>query len=354
MGSSSSRARRTAYGLTMLFRASVLRVRQSGSRWWIYQYKIGGKTRRPPHRRGNGDKGRTCARNSRSASRRGRTRRDPATEKKINQIQAGNVFGKLVGIRPRSYVGVKRHLKVNSKPLHVLPLEAVDQRTIAGRLNAVAEENSAVVVNRVRASLSAMFSWAMKEGLAAANPVVNTNKRQVARSRSDRCRIGNRLAGARGQPNRHTRQVADTDGPAEGRDCWLALGRDRFRPRPYLFTRRANQERQVARSADGDHSAFAVAIEAVATADLPGGRSSKNKLDAKFAAAGSLPPWRLHDLRRSVATELANLGKQPHIIEAVLNHVSASKSGVAGIYNRAIGQFGFATWSSVGARQFER
>lgn len=80
----------------------------------------------------------------------------------------------------------------------------------------------------------------------------------------------------------------------------------------------------------------------------------KNKLDAKFAAAGSLPPWRLHDLRRSVATELANLGIQPHIIEAVLNHVSASKSGVAGIYNRAIGQFGFATWSSVGARQFER
>lgn len=80
----------------------------------------------------------------------------------------------------------------------------------------------------------------------------------------------------------------------------------------------------------------------------------KNKLDAKFAAAGSLPPWRLHDLRRSVATELANLGIQPHIIEAVLNHVGASKSGVAGIYNGAIGQFGFATWSSVGARQFER
>ncbi len=115
----------------------------------------------PSHRRGNGDKGRTCARNSRSASRRGRTRRDPATEKKINQIQAGNAFGKLVGIylnlrikelRPRSYVGVKRHLEVNSKPLHVLPLEAVNQRTIAGRLNAVAEENSAVVVNRVRAS----------------------------------------------------------------------------------------------------------------------------------------------------------------------------------------------------------
>jgi hypothetical protein len=32
---------------------------------------------------------------------------------------------------------------------------------------------------------------------------------------------------------------------------------------------------------------------------------------------------------------MAELGTQPHIIEAVLNHVSGHKAGVAGIYNRA-------------------
>jgi hypothetical protein len=32
---------------------------------------------------------------------------------------------------------------------------------------------------------------------------------------------------------------------------------------------------------------------------------------------------------------MAELGVQPHIIEAVLNHVSGHKAGVAGIYNRA-------------------
>jgi hypothetical protein len=32
---------------------------------------------------------------------------------------------------------------------------------------------------------------------------------------------------------------------------------------------------------------------------------------------------------------MAEIGVQPHIIEAVLNHVSGHKSGVAGIYNRA-------------------
>jgi integrase len=45
--------------------------------------------------------------------------------------------------------------------------------------------------------------------------------------------------------------------------------------------------------------------------------------------------WDLHDIRRSVATGMANLGVLPHVIEAALNHVSGSKAGVAGIYNRS-------------------
>jgi len=32
---------------------------------------------------------------------------------------------------------------------------------------------------------------------------------------------------------------------------------------------------------------------------------------------------------------MAELGIQPHIIEAILNHVSGHTAGVAGIYNRA-------------------
>ena len=36
-----------------------------------------------------------------------------------------------------------------------------------------------------------------------------------------------------------------------------------------------------------------------------------------------------------MATRMADLGVDPHIIEAVLNHVSGHKSGVAGVYNRS-------------------
>ena len=49
-----------------------------------------------------------------------------------------------------------------------------------------------------------------------------------------------------------------------------------------------------------------------------------------------MKPWRLHDLRRTVATWLAEHGDvEPHIIEAILNHQGGHKGGVAGIYNRA-------------------
>lgn len=44
--------------------------------------------------------------------------------------------------------------------------------------------------------------------------------------------------------------------------------------------------------------------------------------------------WTLHDLRRTFATIHAELGTPIHVIEKLLNHVSGSLSGVAGIYNR--------------------
>lgn len=47
-----------------------------------------------------------------------------------------------------------------------------------------------------------------------------------------------------------------------------------------------------------------------------------------------LKPWRIHDLRRTVATGLQKLGVRLEVTEAVLNHVSGSRAGVVGIYQR--------------------
>jgi integrase len=58
---------------------------------------------------------------------------------------------------------------------------------------------------------------------------------------------------------------------------------------------------------------------------------AKQGLDQRVPIAD----WRLHDLRRSCATGMAELGIQPWYVEAVLNHQSGHKQGVAGTYNRA-------------------
>lgn len=59
---------------------------------------------------------------------------------------------------------------------------------------------------------------------------------------------------------------------------------------------------------------------------------------ARQEAEGNEPveigPWRVHDLRRTLATGLQRLGVRFEVTEAFLNHVSGSKAGVAGVYQR--------------------
>ena len=70
--------------------------------------------------------------------------------------------------------------------------------------------------------------------------------------------------------------------------------------------------------------------------------SNKRELDRAMLAVARaeradaiVKPWRLHDLRRTAATGMAEIGIPPHVVEAVLNHVSGFRAGVAGTYNRA-------------------
>jgi integrase len=51
-------------------------------------------------------------------------------------------------------------------------------------------------------------------------------------------------------------------------------------------------------------------------------------------AAAPLVPWSLHDLRRTTATGLQRLGVRLEVTEAVLNHLSGTRGGIAGVYQR--------------------
>lgn len=68
------------------------------------------------------------------------------------------------------------------------------------------------------------------------------------------------------------------------------------------------------------------------TTPISGFGRLKQRLD--LAVGTDAEDWRIHDIRRTVATNMAMIGVQPHIIEAVLNHKTGIVSGVAATYNR--------------------
>ena len=176
----------------------------------------------------------------------------------------------------------------------------------------------------------------MREGLALSNPVANTNKRDEqprdrVLSNDEIRRIWNAagddaygtivklliLTGQRRSEIAELRWSEVDFGAALYSSPASALrtgGRmlSRWRPPPGLFWRSC---RAMAREFSSPRP----------------GATCKDELDKRSGVAG----WVIHDIRRSVATGMADIGIAPHIIEAVLNHVSGHKGGVAGIYNRS-------------------
>jgi integrase len=85
----------------------------------------------------------------------------------------------------------------------------------------------------------------------------------------------------------------------------------------------------------GPFSGFSVAKANLDRAMLTARREAAKKAGAEPKKIKPMPAWRLHDLRRTAVTGMAELGVQPHVVEAVVNHISGHKAGVAGVYNRA-------------------
>ena len=232
---------------------------------------------------------------------------------------------------------IERHLRKHAKPLHKLTLAEIDRRTIAQLLSGVERSAGPFARNRVRTTLSAFFSWLIREGLIDVNPVAGTGKANEGPSR-DRVLTQTELAevwhAATGTFGDIIRLLLLTGQRRNeiGQLRWseIDLGRGMIVLPPERTKNKLRHELPLAAQAltilqerkhQGDH----VFREF---------NWYRGKL-ALDAALKGVAAWTLHDLRRTCATGMAELGVQPHVIEAVLNHVSGHKAGVAGIYNRA-------------------
>jgi integrase len=255
--------------------------------------------------------------------------------------------------RPASYRVTKLYLtgKVYFGPLQTTTITEISLADIAARLNAITRNNGTVTSGRARSALSSMFTWAMQQGLMGDrpnNPVTATRKPEDATPR-DRVLKDTELAAIwRGCKDDDFGKIVklltltacrreeigglrwteiDLD------NCTLTLPKERVK----------NKHEHKLPLTPLALSIIDMVHERVDRDHLFGDRSDlgftkwstgKNELDVRLG--DDVRGWRLHDLRRSVATWMAEHGDiEPHFIEAVLNHYSGHRSGVAGIYNRA-------------------
>jgi integrase len=342
-----------------------LRVRASGVHTWMIQYAIAGRSRRVVlglQSALDPSKARATAQKLLAQVRLGK---DPAADKARARIAAGETFGALLPrflrrqetrLRPRSYVETVRHLEVNAKPLHGLPIEAVTRRAIADQLAKIEEGIGAITRNRVRSSLSAYFTWLAREGYLDANPVAFTNKaEEKARARApsdDELRIILRALNA-GPPDQFNAIVKlliltgmrrDEVGGLRWDEISPTLplitlppprtknGREHLVPlsKPALAIVRALPRRPMADGTPQEH--------VFGNGDgYQNWSRAKADLDARIVAAGhELEHWTLHDFRRSLSTALhERFGILPHVVETILGHAGGHKSGIAGTYNLA-------------------
>jgi integrase len=245
-------------------------------------------------------------------------------------------------LKPLSFSQTERYLRNHFAPLHKLSLDQIDRRKVAVLLGEIETSSGAVSRNRARAQLSAFFSWCITEGLLEANPVQGTAK--ANEGSRERILIKNEL-----------------------RELWRSLGDDRFSDLIRLLLLTGQRRNEIGRlqwseidqarklmifaperTKNSRQHEVPLSRQALAIIERMPRRNSTDYLFGKrsgysdwgrakqqFDQGLGIAAWTLHDLRRTAATGMAELGIQPHIIEAVLNHVSGHKAGVAGIYNRA-------------------
>jgi integrase len=335
-----------------------LRRRPDGavSKTWVAQYRVGRQQRRPSLgdvRKVEPEAGKKAARKLFAlvelgidpAAEQAKARAEDAAAKLTLKVAADRYLADREDVvRPTTYKGARRYFESYWKSLHDRPLESIKRADVAARLQEIIQQHGRTTAARARANLSALFSWAMREGLCESNPVIGTNDPE---------------AGIK------PRERVLEDG--ELRAIWRACRDDDFGRiiRLLILTGCRREEigglrwseinldtgvMKIPGERTKNHHTLELTLPAAALDILPPRRPDRDNVFGKmrpFSAwsfatmvlksrivegeGKSLMPWTLHDLRRSMRTGLGKLGVQPHIAELCVGHV---RRGIEAIYDR--------------------
>ena len=338
---------------------------QRGTKSWAIRYTVEGVKRQKtlpltqPYR-----VARDLARELRLEAKRGRDvvaeRREELSVKRVQERasreRSRRTLDKLIDLyladaadklRPATLSEATRFLRKAVVPLHDCDAAELDQRTVAPVLATIAAERGRTSANRAKAYLSCCLTFGVTAGMIDRNQLIGTKKPQNETPRdrtlseaeiralwlaSDPAadygaitRLLLLLGQRRDEVGAMRWSELDLD-----RAMWSISGERTKNKRAHLvplpaqavaiLVPRGRTEGRDAVFGRSDGDGFA------------GWSKCKSALDAAVSFGKA---WVVHDLRRTAITGMAEIGIAPHIVEAVVNHVSGSKSGVAGVYNRA-------------------
>ncbi|MBN4097037.1 site-specific integrase [Methylobacterium sp. OT2] len=345
-----------------------IRLRAGGKRTWIVQYRVGTKHRRVTLANAAALDPEEARKRAREILAKVQLGGDPQTEKVQARARAAITLSGVTAdylqlvetrLRPTSYAEAERYLRRYLAPLHDAPVHSVGRREVASWLNGVAAQHGPHAANRGRTCLSALFTWAMRQGIVETNPVTATGKAVEETSRTrvltageiseiwracrddDHGRIvklllltgqrRNEVGGMRWceidkesevwrLPAERTKNGLPHDVPLSGAVREILETVPRRAGREFLFGESA-----------GSYQGWSRAKTSLDK------RINETRIWMHGRNTQGISPWRIHDLRRTVVTHMnENLGVLPHVVEAVVNHITGpARMGVAGVYNRA-------------------
>lgn len=336
----------------------ILRVTTNGIKTWAFSYREDGKQRKMVLGRFPAV-GLSEARSlARQAYRERLGGHDPQDQRDQRKRTASNnrrdTFGKTAEEFQRIYMPrnsaayqkeVGRILRKDVLPLWgERPITGITKRDCIDLIEGITEKKGPHAANHVRSMIRKLLSWAAQRDIIDVNPAVNVERpisqREVQRDRvlSDK-ELRAVWRGAKATPYpfgpfvqlliltaQRRREVSDIRYENVEGSLWTI-------PAESTKSSRSNQVHLakpcmgIIKAAPRFDGPFVFSTRA-GEVPISGFSKAKKLIDE----ASGVKDWRFHDLRRTAATRMNEIGVEPHVVESILNH---SIPGVAGVYNLA-------------------
>jgi integrase len=337
-------------------RGLAVRVTAGGGKRYLCQYSFAGSKRRVPL----GDLTLAKARSA-TAEIMGHVAagRDPAADRKATKLEAKRKAAHLeltlaalldqwaalrLADRRASYAAeAVRAVRIAFAKQLPLPAGALDRAAVVRVLDSLTKDGKGAMAGRTAAYGRACFGWALRRGSIESNPFANlplepTVRRDRVLTDAELRAIWQSTAGPgafnavvrmlmlTGQRLNEVAEMAWSE-LSDDLSTWkIAANRAKngvdsivpISPQVRAIIARAARYEGNVLCFPGENGAFV------------GWGRAKARLDQQSGVSD----WRLHDLRRTVATNLQKLGVRLEVTESILNHISGSRGGIVGIYQR--------------------